>query len=262
MPSIYGAQIVGGLIFGVGFVMGAWCPGTAAVGLASGRLDALVFLAGAGIGSVFFNEMFGIIKNVYTWGDGGVRFAWQAWNMSAPGFAFLFVLAGVGCFWGAEYLERRVKGTATYWRTPFLRSFSAALVILALGLMALEGRGAGERSASLSASTSAMLADIESAKDHMEPEELADRLMRGRQASRWSIFAQRKSTKSSTSAGLSTYPCPICLPPWPEKRAKDHRPLLQRHDTSGSGARRALQDGLHERLHPHRRPCRIYRHAS
>jgi len=51
MPSIYGAQIVGGLIFGVGFVMGAWCPGTAAVGLASGRLDALVFLAGAGSGA-------------------------------------------------------------------------------------------------------------------------------------------------------------------------------------------------------------------
>ena len=65
MPSIYGAQIVGGLIFGVGFVMGGWCPGTAAVGLASGRLDALVFLAGAGIGSVLFNEMFGLLKGIY-----------------------------------------------------------------------------------------------------------------------------------------------------------------------------------------------------
>ena len=32
MPTIYGAQVVGGLIFGVGFVMGGWCPGTAASG--------------------------------------------------------------------------------------------------------------------------------------------------------------------------------------------------------------------------------------
>ena len=43
MPTVYGAQIVGGLIFGVGFVMAGWCPGTAAVGMASGKLDALVF---------------------------------------------------------------------------------------------------------------------------------------------------------------------------------------------------------------------------
>ena len=50
MPTIYGAQILGGLIFGVGFVMGGWCPGTAAVGLASGKLDALIFLGGASAG--------------------------------------------------------------------------------------------------------------------------------------------------------------------------------------------------------------------
>ncbi|HAA03412.1 MAG TPA: sulfurtransferase, partial [Syntrophobacteraceae bacterium] len=41
-----------------------------------------------------------------------------------------------------------------------------------------DGRVAGERPAGGAASTSAMLAEIESAKDHMEPEELADRLMR------------------------------------------------------------------------------------
>ena len=145
MPSIYGAQIVGGLIFGVGFVMGAWCPGTAAVGLASGRLDALVFLAGAAIGSVFFNEMFGMLKGLYTWGDSGVQFAWQALDLSAAAFAFLFVLVAVGCFWGAEYIEKRVAGTGDYWRSPFLRSFSVALVVLALGLVAMQGRAGAEK---------------------------------------------------------------------------------------------------------------------
>ena len=50
LPTVYGAQIIGGLIFGVGFVMGGWCPGTAAVGLASGKLDALVFFGGASAG--------------------------------------------------------------------------------------------------------------------------------------------------------------------------------------------------------------------
>ena len=32
LPTKYLAQIIGGLIFGVGFVSGGWCPGTAVVG--------------------------------------------------------------------------------------------------------------------------------------------------------------------------------------------------------------------------------------
>ncbi len=39
LPTIYGAQIVGGLIFGVGFALSGWCPGTGVVGLALGKLD-------------------------------------------------------------------------------------------------------------------------------------------------------------------------------------------------------------------------------
>ena len=35
MPTYYGAYIVAGLIFGIGFVMAGWCPGTAMVGVAS-----------------------------------------------------------------------------------------------------------------------------------------------------------------------------------------------------------------------------------
>ena len=35
MPTIYGAQIAGGL-FGVGFAY-AWCPSTAVAGMAAGR---------------------------------------------------------------------------------------------------------------------------------------------------------------------------------------------------------------------------------
>lgn len=105
LPSFYGAQIVGGLLLGVGFVTGAWCPGTAAVGLASGRWDAAAFLGGVGIGSILFNEMFDMLKGLYSWGDSGVQFVWQAFGMSAAVFALLFVLVAIGCFWGAEFIE-------------------------------------------------------------------------------------------------------------------------------------------------------------
>jgi uncharacterized membrane protein YedE/YeeE len=42
----YLGQAVGGFVFGVGFYLGGYCPGTSMVGLGSGRLDALPFLAG------------------------------------------------------------------------------------------------------------------------------------------------------------------------------------------------------------------------
>jgi len=44
--SQYLAQAVGGLVLGLGFYVGGFCPGTAVVGLFSGHLDALGFLAG------------------------------------------------------------------------------------------------------------------------------------------------------------------------------------------------------------------------
>ncbi|MEO8384491.1 MAG: YeeE/YedE thiosulfate transporter family protein, partial [Betaproteobacteria bacterium] len=86
MPTIYGAQIVGGLLFGVGFVMGAWCPGTAAVGLAAGRIDALVFLLGVVGGSILFNESFSMILPLYTAGDYGTQMAYDTVGMSRNGF--------------------------------------------------------------------------------------------------------------------------------------------------------------------------------
>ncbi len=180
MPSIYGAQIVGGLLLGVGFVMGAWCPGTAAVGLASGRWDAAVFLGGVGIGSILFNEMFGMLKCLYTWGDRGVQFVWQAFGLSEAVFALIFVLVAVGCFWGAEYLERRVSRTGVYWRSPFLKAFSVALVTLAVGLLAIHrGNADTGKTPAYAPSEAAILAQVAAADDHIEPEDLADRLMRG-----------------------------------------------------------------------------------
>ncbi|MCK6460053.1 MAG: YeeE/YedE family protein [Planctomycetes bacterium] len=44
--TMYLGQAVGGFVFGVGFYLGGYCPGTSMVALGSGRLDALPFMAG------------------------------------------------------------------------------------------------------------------------------------------------------------------------------------------------------------------------
>ena len=122
------------------------------------------------------------------------------------------------------------------------------------------GEGCRGEVRSLSASTSVMLADIESAKDHMEPEELADRLMKGEtrpQAGRYSPSGRIRSL--SYPRGCQHIHVRFACCPGRKRGRRDHHPLLQRHDASGSGAGRSFQDGLHERLHSHRRHCGIYR---
>jgi len=136
MPSIYGAQIVGGLLFGVGFVMGGWCPGTAAVGLAAGRIDALVFLLGAISGSVLFNEIFPLIRSLYSAGNQGVQMAYDTLGMSRNGFILVFTSVAVAAFWLSEWVENKRSGQGPL-GSPFLKAFSLLLIALAVGLFVL-----------------------------------------------------------------------------------------------------------------------------
>jgi uncharacterized protein len=65
VPTFFWPQIVGGAIFGVGFVVSGYCPGTAVTGFASGRLDALVALAGIAAGSLVFAVLYPNVEGFY-----------------------------------------------------------------------------------------------------------------------------------------------------------------------------------------------------
>ena len=171
LPTHYAAQAVGGLIFGVGFVMSGWCPGTGAVGLASGKLDAAVFFVGVVLGAIVFNE-------TYSW-TAGLRdegTVSRAFGLPQNTFALLFTLAAVGAFYFAEWIERRVGGGGRYLHSRFLRNFSAVLVLVAVIVFLLpDGSGAGGFASA--SSEQALLESVEAAEDHVEPEDLADAMV-------------------------------------------------------------------------------------
>lgn len=183
IPTVYGAQIVGGLIFGVGFVLGAWCPGTAAVGMASGRLDAVIFLFGAIAGSVLFNEVYALVTPLYHWGDVGVKFAWAALGTSAGIFTLIFAATAVAAFWASEWIEKKVAGNAAYLRSPFLKAFSVVILVVAVAQAILPPSEANTTEAAATRTVEtvelAVLTTMEEGSDHIAPEELADRLMAG-----------------------------------------------------------------------------------
>ena len=71
-PTRLGAQIIGGSLFGAGFALIAYCPGTGAAALGQGSWDVLFGIAGLIAGSYLFAELSGWLKRtVETWGDKG-----------------------------------------------------------------------------------------------------------------------------------------------------------------------------------------------
>jgi len=64
IPTTYiWPYFVGGALFGLGMVMSGWCPGTAVVGFATGKLDAAVFLAGVMVGMSAYFDNFDSLAN-------------------------------------------------------------------------------------------------------------------------------------------------------------------------------------------------------
>ncbi|HOS81750.1 MAG TPA: YeeE/YedE thiosulfate transporter family protein [Methanolinea sp.] len=57
-----GSTVIGGLIFGVGFAVLGYCPGTAAGALGSGALDAAVGMAGIVIGAGIFARLYPVLE--------------------------------------------------------------------------------------------------------------------------------------------------------------------------------------------------------
>lgn len=184
LPTVFGAQIVGGLIFGCGFVMSGWCPGTAAVGMASGKGDAAVFLVGGILGSILFNEMYSLVEPLYRLGEAGVRFVWADLGISETVFAVGFTLLAIGMFWGAETIERRRASGEAPLNFQFLRSFSLASLILATPLMLLPPPVLStaisfgtDNSESMPVAETGLLEQVESGEDHLDPLDLAQRML-------------------------------------------------------------------------------------
>ena len=59
------AMAIGGALLGTGLAIGGYCPGTAIVGLFTGRIDALFFILGVMIGIFLFAILFDEILPLY-----------------------------------------------------------------------------------------------------------------------------------------------------------------------------------------------------
>ena len=105
-PTFVVPFLVGGLLFGVGFVTGGFCPGTALVGMVSGSLDAAVFLVGMMGGVLVWSFGYPLWDGFAHSTAMGRTMLYDVLPLSPGVVALLVALAAVGAFLGAEKLER------------------------------------------------------------------------------------------------------------------------------------------------------------
>lgn len=71
-PTRYAANILGGVVFGIGFALAAYCPGTTATALGQGNYDAIAVVVGMMAGSYVFAEASAwLSRTVEPWGNRG-----------------------------------------------------------------------------------------------------------------------------------------------------------------------------------------------
>ena len=99
---------MGGLLLGVGFVVGGYCPGTSIVSTATGKLDGLVFVLGFAAGTLGFALAFPLVKGLYPAGDVGTKTLPQVLGIPYGVLVFGVVLMAVGGFVGATWVEKKM----------------------------------------------------------------------------------------------------------------------------------------------------------
>lgn len=107
IPTFIWPQIVGGFLFGFGWIVSGYCPGTAVTGLATGRIDALVLMFGVAFGSLLYASAYPVIGTFSNMSDMGKTTLPELMGVSHwVVLALVATLAG-GMFYGMEWLERR-----------------------------------------------------------------------------------------------------------------------------------------------------------
>lgn len=117
-PTFLWPGIVGGLIMGAGFIIGGYCPGTALVGVVTGKIDAMMSVLGGMIGMILFSESYGIpaIARFYALETPGVTggITLPEWLGVRPGIVAAAVMVmAVGAFWAGEWAERNYAAKST-----------------------------------------------------------------------------------------------------------------------------------------------------
>ena len=144
-PTYLYSEILGGLIMGVGFIVGGFCPGTSLVAASTLKLDGVFFVLGGLFGVWAFGETVGSFEDFYNSSFYGRLTLFDWLGIPAGVMVLLVVLMALAMFFGAEVAEAYFGENGTkkgmIWRLKSWNKMAAAAALLAVcGLLIVLGQ--------------------------------------------------------------------------------------------------------------------------
>jgi hypothetical protein len=135
-PTWLAPAIVGGVIMGVGFILGGYCPGTSICAAAIGKVDAMFFVVGGLLGVLVFGEFYPLYEHFYESTSLGPIKVFDSLGVSQGVFSFALIGAAVAAFAITTLIEKRVAGVAAPSQGFSTRkNVAAGMAVFALGLV-------------------------------------------------------------------------------------------------------------------------------
>lgn len=108
-PTYLSGAIVGGVIMGIGFVLGGFCPGTSASAAAIGKIDGWVFWGGMLVGVFIFSEFFPVLKGLYNSNALGRIKVYDSLGISREVFILILIVVAIAAFYVASLIQKKIR---------------------------------------------------------------------------------------------------------------------------------------------------------
>lgn len=104
-----GPTIIGGIIMGLGFIVGGFCPGTSACAAAIGKIDAMIFILGIFLGIFIYDLAYPLYADFTVSGNKGPQLIYEALGISKEVFILIFVLFAIFAFYATAFIQKKVS---------------------------------------------------------------------------------------------------------------------------------------------------------
>lgn len=108
LPSFIAPAAVGGILLGLGFVVGGYCPGTSLVAAASAKLDGMLFILGLFIGMVALQISYDSIAGWHVSTAMGRVLVHEYFGVPSGVAVFVMIAIAVGSMVVVRRIENRV----------------------------------------------------------------------------------------------------------------------------------------------------------
>ncbi len=108
-PTYLWGAIIGGVIMGVGFVSGGFCPGTSLCAVAIGKLDAWIYVGGIMIGVFLFSELYSFFEPIYNGYFLGNITLIDSFGWNPYWVIFIFSIIAIVAFAVSDMVRKKVK---------------------------------------------------------------------------------------------------------------------------------------------------------